>query len=166
MSVSALYVMKLIATETPALGLDNADDVPFDHDIGVTNGTLTASSTVPATKAYSDDINLVAGQATIDLSNLGGPISSTVDFTGLKVQLVYITCPATNTGGITFDVGSSNGYNLFGADSASNESVEVMPGGAVFAYHPNNAQDVGAADEEIDVTGTGTEAFSILLVAG
>jgi hypothetical protein len=67
---------------------------------------------------------------------------------------------------MTFDVGASNGYNLFGEDSASNESVEVMPGGAVLMYHPNNTQDVGAADEEIDVTGTGTEAFSILLVAG
>jgi hypothetical protein len=166
MSVSALYVLKCIATETPALGLDHATDVPFDHDIGTTNGTLNASSTVPATKAYSDQIALAGGVATIDLTSLGGPISSSVTFDGLKVQLVYITCPSTNTAGITFAVGSSNGYNLFGADNASAERVEVMPGGAVLAYHPNNAEDVSATKDTIDVTGTGTEVFNICLVAG
>ena len=166
MSVSALYVMKLIATETPDLGLDNADNVPFDHDIGVVNGTLIASSTVPATKASSDDINLVAGAATIDLTSLPGPLSTTVTFDGLKVQLVKIKCPTTNTGGVTFAVGAANGYNLFGADNASAERVEVMPGGSEMRQTPNNGEDVDATHKNIDVTGTGTEAFQIELVAG
>ena len=166
MSVSALYVMKLLVTETPDLALDNATDVPFEHDIDVTNGTLDASSTVPATKAYSDTINLVAGGATIDLRTLVGPMASAVDFDGLKVQLVYITCPATNTGGVTFAVHGATGYNLFGTDNASAERVEVMPGGAVLMEHPNNTEDVDATHKQVAVTGTGTEAFSILLVAG
>jgi hypothetical protein len=146
--------------------LDNATDVPFDHDIGTTNGTLNASSTVPATKTASDTAALAAGSGSIDLTSLTGPLASSVTFSGLKVQLVYISCPATNTGGVTFDVGAANGYNLFGTDNASDESVEVMPGGAVLMYHPNNAEDVDGTHKTIDVTGTGTDNYNYVLVAG
>ncbi len=166
MSVSALYVMKLLVTETPDLALDNADNVPFDHDIGVVNGTLNASSTVPATKASSDDISLVAGGATIDLTSLPGPLSTTVTFDGLKVQLVKIKCPATNTGGITFAVHGASGYNLFGEDNASAERVEVMPGGSEMRETPDNGEDVDATHKQVAVTGTGTDVFQIELVAG
>jgi hypothetical protein len=166
MSVSALYVLKLLATETPDQGLDNVTDVPMDHDIGVVNGTLTASSTVPATKPFSDTISLAAGSASLDLTSLAGPSGTTITFDGLKVQLVKIKCPATNSGGVTFDVGAANGYNLFGADNASNESIEVMPGGAELRYIPNNGEDVDATHKNIDITGTGTDVFQIELVAG
>jgi hypothetical protein len=159
-------MLKCLVTETPALGLDNADDVPFDHDIGVTNGTLNASSTVPATKVASDTAALAAGSGSLDLTSLTGPIASSVTFSGLKIQLVYITCPSTNSGGITFDVAGANGYNLFGADNASDESVEILPGGAVLMYHPNNAEDVDATHKAITLTGTGTDSYSYILTAG
>jgi hypothetical protein len=164
MSVSALYTLKCIVTETPDLALDNATDVPFDHDIGTTTGTLDASSTVPATKTASDTTTVSAGS--LNLTTLTGPLASSVSFSGLKVQLVYITCPSTNTGGVTFDVGAANGYNLFGADNASNESIEVMPGGAVLIYHPNNAEDVDATHKSIDVSGTAGNTYNYVLVAG
>jgi hypothetical protein len=158
--------MRLVVAHTTPLSMDDADDPTVSRGFDDISGTLNASSTVPATKTYVDTISLTAGAATIDLTSLTGEGGRSVTFNGLKVQKVQISCPASNTAGITFDVGASNGYNLFGADNASDESVEVMPGGAEQRYTPNNGEDVDSTHKQIDVTGTGTESFNIALVAG
>ena len=65
MSVSAEYNLKCKVTDTPALSLDLASDPSFDHEISSSSGTLTASSTVPATTVWSDSRTLTAGRRAV-----------------------------------------------------------------------------------------------------
>lgn len=164
MAVSAKYRFKLDVSETLAMGLDLAANPTVTHKITHQENTINATSTVPATKAYSDTASLSAGTATLDLTNLAGPISSTVDFTGLKVQIVKVSCPATNTAAVVVDVGATNGYNLFGD---ANGQITVHPGGIAMVYQPNLLPDVAAGAKTIDLTSSDVDAtYSIVLVAG
>lgn len=163
---TAKYAFSLTVDEVKDMSLDLITNPTITHTTGTDTDTLTAATTVPVTKTYSDTIPLVVGAYDINLAALPGPEATTIDFTGLKVQLVKIICPASNTLPILFDAHAVNGYNLFGADNASAEQVEVMPGGKLMIYHPNNAEDVAAGVRVVDVSGTGTESFSIILVAG
>lgn len=166
-AVKAKYALTLTVDETLALGLDNASDPTFTHTIGADAATLTSSTTPPVTKVYSDTINLSAGAATIDLQSMGGPVSSTIDFTGLKVQLVKLSCPSTNTAGITVDRGAANPYNLFGEDNGSAEQVEILPGAGLVLFNgADQTEDVDATHSDVQLAGTGTETIKVILVAG
>lgn len=167
-AVTAHYNLRLQVEETIALSEDLAQaDPTYTHDIADIRGTLNATSTPAVTKTFSDTINLSAGAATLDLTSLSGPAGTTVDFTGLKVHLVKLSCPSTNTAGITVDRDSSNAYNLFGADNASAEQVEVLPGASCLFYHGDDqTEDVSATKKGVQFAGTGTEAINVILVAG
>lgn len=163
---SAVYDIKLVVTETKDLGLDHADNPKIIHTLGSHSDILTGLTSVPITKTYEETIALVAGSASIDLTSLAGPLGTTITFNGLKVQNIKIVCPSTNSGGITFDIAGANGYNMFGADNASNESIEFMPGDVYGVKHSDTLEDVDATHKAITVTGTGTDTFDILLTAG
>lgn len=163
---SAKYNLGLTVEETKDQSLDNVANPTMTHTLGSHTGTLTATTSPPVTKTYSDDVPLVAGTYTIDLQALPGPASTTIDFTGLKIQLIKITTPSTNTDDVTFDVGVSNGYNLFGASNVTDESIAVPPGTEHVIKYNDSLQDVDATHSEIDVTGTLVESFDIILVAG
>ncbi|KKN27512.1 hypothetical protein LCGC14_0863960 [marine sediment metagenome] len=166
-AVKAKIAATLTVDETLALGLDNADDPTFTHTLGADAATLTSSTTPPVTKTYSETINLSGGGATIDLQALTGPNSTTVDFTGLKVQAIKLSCPSTNTEGITVDRGAANPYNLFGEDNGSAEQVEVMPGDVYLVKcGADKREDVDATHSDIQLAGTGTETIKVILVAG
>lgn len=166
-TVSAAYELKLVTTETLDLGADHVPNPEIVHNLGSIVATLNASSTVPATKASSDTIALVAGVATIDLTALTGLYGASVDFTGLKVQAVMIINPAGNNAeGMEFAVAIANGYNLFGKDNADSDLVTVLPGDAYLVIHANTLEDVDATHKDITVTGTLVEEFDIHMVAG
>ena len=167
-AVTAKFDLRITADETLALGLDNVTDTPFEHTLGVDNGKLTATTTPAATKVFSDTINLSSGSATLDLTSLAGPASTTVTFSGLKVQLVKLKCPLTNTAGITVDAkDATTGYNLFGATNAvTTEKIEFMPGMVASINTNDQLQDVDSTHKDLTLTGTGTESIRVLLVAG
>lgn len=167
-AVTAHYDIKLEVEETLAISQDLAtDETTFTHKTTLTTrDTLNASSTPAATKTFSDSLNLSAGAATLDLTSLTGPSAVTVDFTGLKVHLVKLACPTTNTVGITVDRGASNAYNLFGEDNSSAEQVEVLPGCSMMFYMNDKTADVSASVKDVQFAGTGTESIEIILVAG
>lgn len=168
-AVTAHYDLRLEAEETLALSQDLVPgETEFTHDTTeTTRGTLNATSTPAVTKVWSDSVTLVAGAATLDLTSLTGPAGASVDFTGLKVHLVKLACPSSNTAGITVDRGASNAYNLFGEDNSSAEQVEVMPGASILVYHGNDkTEDVDATHSDVQLAGTGTEAIEVILVAG
>lgn len=167
-AVTAHWNMRLQVEETIALSEDLAQaDPTYVHDIGGTRGTLNAASTPAVTKTFSDTINLVDDAATLDLTSLSGPAGTTVDFTDLKVHVVKLSCPSSNTAGITVDRGAANAYNLFGADNASAEQVEVLPGATHMFYHGDDqTEGVDATHSDVQFAGTGTEAISVMLVAG
>lgn len=167
-SVTAHYDLKLDVEEVLALSLDLADDVPHTHKTDeTTRGTLTATTTPAVSKVFSKSVNLSSGAGSLDLTSLTGPAGTTVDFTGLKVHLVKLACPSTNTAGITVDRAASTAYNLFGADNASAEQVEVLPGASLLFYHGNDqTEDVDATHKDVQLAGTGSEAIEVILVAG
>lgn len=165
-SVSARYALELEVTEVLALGLDNVTDPSFVHSLGSPNGTLSATSTPPVSKVFSDTLALVAGTKTLDLTSLAGPAGTTVDFTGLKVQQIALRCPTSNTLPILVQKGDANAYNMLGADNASAETIEVLPGDDILINRRDTLEDVDGTHSDVKFTGNGTEGISVILVAG
>lgn len=167
-AVSGRYNLKLEIDETLGLSLDHADDPEITHDIGADEGTLNASSTPPATKAWSDQIALSGGSGSLDLTALDrGSDLSDVDLTGLKIQLLKLSAPSTNTAGITVERKDAvTGYNPFGTDNGDADRVTILPGMAVLVRTDDEVEDVGATRKDLTLTGSGTDALDIALVAG
>lgn len=164
MSVTAKYEAILVVSDLMALALDKAPDVATDHKLSEVKGVLTATTTPPATKVFSDQRQLAAGTNTIDLETLLGALGSALTFTGLKVQLVMIVAAAANTDRILVEPAAVNPYNLFGAATAE---VSLGPGEAVMFVAKDSLSDVGATASDITVTSPDTDAiYEILLVAG
>jgi hypothetical protein len=130
---------------------------------GVT-GTLTGTSTVPATKVWSDYRTIGAASETLDFTALVRTPLANLDASGLKLQLMLLKADSTNvSAGIVFADGASNGYNLLGDASGQ---VTLLPGQVLFLYGGDKAQDVAAGDKTIDVTGDATDKYKIVLVFG
>lgn len=166
MSVSVGFNLSISPDETITSIADLVADTVFRHkSSGTTSGSLDANSTVPATKVASDSITLSGGTATIDLSALVGINAGTaVNFTGLKVQLIFLYAKTTNTSGVVFVDGASNGYNIFGDASGS---LTLLAGSSALIYCPNVLDDVGSSDDEIDVSSSDADAiFEFIFVAG
>lgn len=165
-AVEALYDFKLTVNETVAFALDHVTDPTVERKIDPGTGTLKAGTTPAATKTYDETITLAGGVGAIDLTSLTGPLATTTTFSGLKVQLVKLSCPSGNSAGITLDRAAATPYNLFGADNASAEQVEILPGGAAMFYHDDEAEDVDATHKDVQLAGTGTDQIRVQLVAG
>ena len=127
-AVSAQYKLLCEVTETLALALDNVTDPSFLHSIGSDEGTLNVSSTPAATRVFSDNKSLASGLGSLDLKSLAGPSGTTVDFDGLKVQLIALECPDTNGDGIAvFAKDATTGANLFGANNTAVTTQSLNP---------------------------------------
>ena len=161
MSVTCSYAMKLGCAETLATGVDAASSPTLKLTGFDSTGSLSATSTVPVTKLAFDTIALVAGAKTIDLTNTVGVLSTTVDFTGLKVQLMKIK-NRTGNSVMTFSQGSSNPYTLAG----SSWSIRLKAGQEFMLFGNDIGEDVAAGVKNIDIAGTGTESFDFIIVAG
>ena len=165
MALDEVVIAKALVSvkETVALGLDQVTNPRIVHEITLPIPTsLNGTTTPPATKVWSDNVALVAGVKTLDLQALVNANLPNADFTGLKVQVFFMSCPSTNTGPITVVPGALNDYDLGGASM----SVAVNPGDSIVFLFLDNAPDVAAADSELDFAGTGTETFDIIMVAG
>lgn len=160
-SVTAKYRFNFDVVDVPAAGLDLALDVGYTHKIPHSLITLDASSTPAVTKAFSDTITMSGGTAKLDLTALPGPSSTTIDFSGLKVQLFKMKVATTNTLPVTCTVGT-NAYNIFGA---ADGSIDLHPGCTTMFEWNDQLDDVGAS-EEISFSGDTTGTFDIQLVAG
>ena len=162
MSITVEYWLRLFVKEVREQNLDLVANPTVIHQLTTEiKDRLTASTTIPATKVFSDKIALVAGAKTLDLTDLTSG-DTTVDFAGLKVQFALFVNLGASV--MTFKAGASNGYNIFGASGL----VELKPlGGAVLYSGIDKLPNVinGSADE-IDITGTLVEEFETILVAG
>lgn len=168
MSVTASVIQNLSVVET----LDNntgpiaaANRKVTWGALSVKNESLTAASTVPATKVAGGSVALDAGAKTLDLTSLTGlgANGATEDFTGLKIQALYFENPSTNANSISIAPGASNGYNFSGADG----KLTLQPGQSVLLFGNDATPDVanGSADQ-IDFAGTLVQPFNIVMVAG
>lgn len=161
------FDFKLKVTETIPLGLDAVTDQPFIEQIDTTNssGTKTPTTSVPCTQRWADTVSLSGGTVTIDLTALSNGNLPTKDFTGLTVQFIKVRNPSTNANNITVADGAANGYLIFGDASGQ---VTIPPGMTVMfgAVATEGLAAVSATVKNITVTGTGSQAFDIQIVAG
>lgn len=168
-SVEATYGSTLFADETVAFGLDNAADKPIRHELTKQGGVLDASSTPPATKAFSDDVVIGGGATTdIDLTSLDGGAGRTIDFSGLKVQLAMFVAPATNTAMIIVSyLDTSTGYQLFAPTTATAAFIALSPGESAGPFFLNDKHaNVDSTHKDLRFTGGPNDVMGVLLVAG
>jgi hypothetical protein len=66
---------------------------------------------------------------------------------------------------MTFASGDANPLNLFGV-AAGTDTLTLKAGDAILMKRNDNGQDCGATVQTVKVTGTGTDSYSIILVAG
>jgi hypothetical protein len=157
MSVVTRYNFGLLTTETLTSGIVGASNPKVVFDAYEESGTLNASSTVPATKSCYMLGALTAGAQTINLAALTGA-NGTVDFTGLRVQLIRVKNLGANA--MTFAEGASNGIAL------ACLPFIVPAGGIAQFYLADLAPDVASGDRTIDVSGTLAQTFEFSIVAG
>jgi hypothetical protein len=152
--------MGLVATETLSTNVPAAKNPVIRHDQFDLSVTLKSTPAPPVTKTSAKTYALVGGALTIDLTALSGTSNEAVDGTGLKVQAIKIKNTGTNA--MTFVQGAANDYELVGATF----SFTLLAGQHAMFYLNDAAPDVGATDSDIDVSGTGTETFEMILVMG
>jgi len=171
MSVSANYNLGLAVDETQNMG-DVIGNITFAHTT-VTAGKLDASTVPNAQLVFHDSFNIDAAPlaaGVLDLTSMAtGPLGSTVNFTGKKIRLVKISAHVDNTDVVTItrkDVGS--GYNLFGLDHTTAESVTLSPGCSIMAYHLATAEVITGTFKNVLFTSpTDADAnVTVELVAG
>ena len=133
------------------------------HDGYNTALTLHASTTPPITKVAAFSQALTSGTATIDLTSLDGTVG-TVTGAGLKLQVLKLKAPTTNTGTLTATKGGTHGYGL---DSAgATWTVPLAPGQEFLFYGDDDPPDISSTVKNIDLSGTGTESLEVMIVVG
>lgn len=164
MSVVVTYQSKVTVVETLTTNLPfaSANDKTVTHNGMDTSATLNSGSTPPATLIAAFQKALVAGVATIDLTALTGTNGAVVNFTGLKVQIAKFANPITNANPIVITFGAANPYLLGGAGFKHT----LNPGDEVTYSNRDTAPDVAGGAKNIDISGTGTQALNVELVAG
>lgn len=126
---------------------------------------LSATSTPPATKIAGGQIALVAGSKTLSLVALTGlgANGADVNMNGLKVQAIYMENPSTNANSISIAKGASEGYQFSGSDG----KLTLQPGQSVLLFGNDATPDVATGSaHNLDFSGTSTQAFNIIIVAG
>lgn len=158
---SSTVVETLASSDAPASSAANRKVI---HDGYNTTKALSGSTTVPVTKMAAFSQALTAGAATIDLTSLNGTGGNTVDGTGLKLQILRVRAPTTNSNPLTLTKGASNGYGL---DSGGSAWTKVLdPGQEMLFYGNNLAPDIAGGVKNIDLSGTGVESVEVMIVMG
>lgn len=159
--MKATYNMKLEALDTIVLGLDLAANPNVTYGIPELNsGQMSDASAVPADSAWGDTRALVAGADSVNLAALARGALATLDLTGKRLRAVKVVADPDNADALAFTPGAANGFVGF-------PEFTLGPGeGAMFVFASDDKDAVGAANRTVDVAGTGTDAYSIVIVAG
>lgn len=161
-----MNMQETLETSVPA-----ASSPTISHSAWGTNVNLSSSSTPVITKGAFFSQALTAAAATIDLTALTGTNGAAVTLTGLKVQrFVFINgtvsgnaIAAGSNSAVTITVGAANPYDLFGSAAGT---IVVAAGAGIFWTCNETLEDVDATHKEIDLAGTGTDAFLVGILAG
>lgn len=162
MSIVVNYASTMTVLETLTVGVPDVPNPVITHSSFNTSGQFIGSSTPPASKVADFQQALSGGVATINLTALTGTNGIAVDFTGLKVQFVKFINPSTNANAITVTFGASNAYLLHGAAF----KYILQPGEEVMFKGLSTTPTVSASLKNIDISGTGTQALNVQLIAG
>jgi hypothetical protein len=151
--------------ETPTLSIDGTTDPTVTHAIP-TPGQMKPAGTTPAvSRVYRDQLVLVAGALTIDLTSLDQGNLPDINLTGLKVQALKMRALSTNTAPVLVSAAVSNGYEIFGA--AAGGQVELGAGAQVAMIFNEHLADVAAGIKDLTFASTDLDAvIDVLVVAG
>lgn len=149
--------------ESLALGANvsglNTSRIPWDQlSIAI---PLHAGTTPDVDDAWFQRVSLSAGTVTLALDALASTGMTAKDWTGKRVIFFAIHNRGANS--MLFAGAASNPYELFGGAS---DQMTVPAGAYVQAYSPIGFGTVSGSVSDITVTGTGTQQFDMLLVAG
>lgn len=164
---SAQVTSTITVTSTLETNLDslNANNRKVIYDARNYSAQLGATTTPKVTKHAHLKKAMSSGAATLDLTSLtgAGDNGTTVDLTGLKVQVAYFEAPASNANPVTIEPGASNGYELLGSDF----KITLQPGQKAGPFWLNNAAPtVGSSAKNLDITGTGSQHLYVTLLGG
>lgn len=165
-SIAVTYASQLTVAETLGVNVPFAQAATILHNgMDVANLKL-ASATTPAVSKVAAFIQaLTAGVATIDLTNLLGTNGAAVTGNGLRVQLLKVQNPITNTHPLTIAPGASNGLHLFGAGSL----IELLPGEEFLYKSVGTGPLIGGSAKTLDLTdasAAGAESHNFLIILG
>lgn len=158
MSIRATVVGQLTVVETLASGIDGVADPTLTYSSLNFSHTCNATTTITGTKVAADTSALSGGAATIDLTSLP-TVNTTQSFSGLKLRGYLFSAPSTNGASITIAEGASNGYPL-------GDSIVLKPGQEIVKWMDDEESAISGTDKTLDLAGTGTDAFSYVLIAG
>lgn len=169
MSVTATINCSVVVNETLESGVGGSSSAVIPYNAyRILNQILNATAVTPATKVCAQQFALAAGTKTIDLTALPGANGVTQDCTGLKLQALYFQ-KAAGTASMTIKPGTSNGYNI-GNSSSTLISIPAVatgqPNAAVLLFFPEGCPDVSGSAKNIQIDGTLTETFQIVLLLG
>jgi hypothetical protein len=157
MSISTSHAINMVIEEV--INDDAKTRISKQPSMSTRNG----SSSPAVTKQAGGARQLTAGADTIDLTSFNNISSGSVDFTGLKVQMIYIEI-TTATNEVTFAEGASNGFPAF---AASNGKIGLGQANQVFFVLDETTPDVSASVKTIDVASSDLDAeYEIYMVAG
>ena len=164
MAVTITPNLQMTAAETLAAGVDAIKSPTFSHSQFNQSGvTLNGTSTPPVSEASYQTYALVAGALTVDLTALLGINDSAVNANTLDMVTLILINPSGNSA-LTMAPGAVNGYQWMSTHSF------VLPGSANkdnwVAFCIDGLGAVGATDDEIDFSGTGTETFKLGVTFG
>jgi len=167
MDVVAASVNPIVtASGTIDLGITGVADPSISHQVFGGAKALSPTSTPPVTKSWEGVVALSGGAATIDLTALDmGNMAAALDLTGLKVQCISVRGDSAITVAIVATVATSNGYDIHGS-GADSEIFVVEADGECMILKNDEAPDVGVAQAEITLAGTGVEEIHIMILAG
>ena len=154
-----------VVGETLTLGVDDDDsDVVVSHDSFFPVIDLVSIDSADA--VFKRDVALVGGAKTLDLSALDatGEIAGggSQDWNGKKIVLMILKNPVGNSN-ITIGEGAANGFEFTTGD---NWTITLEPGEILFRYTRSQGPTIVTnTNDEIDISGTGTESLQVLLVA-
>jgi hypothetical protein len=142
MSLQADYKFALAAQQTLDT-ITGAAASRIDYSQFEVSGRLNATSTPPVTKAaYLTLTGTGVDSGVIDFTALAGPLGSTIDCTGLKLQGFRATNKATSDGYITFVQGALTPYVIL--------DMQVYPGETLMHLFNDRLEDVAAGVKRID----------------
>ncbi len=157
---SMVDVSETLETNVPAM----ASGSSISHTGYRTEKSLSSTSTPAVTKCAIFSKALSGGSATIDCTSLTGTNGATVDFSGLKIQVMKFKNPSANANTISVTKGASNGLGV--TTSGTSFTIPIAPGAEWTYYGNESTPDVGSGAKTFDLSGTGSQALECTLVAG
>jgi len=167
MSVALTYRTILTALETLTAGVPDvvAAAAQITHDQFNASYTLNSGTTIPITQVSSQALALIAGSATIDLTNLPGTNGAVINGTGLQVRAIKLS-NAVGNAAMTIAQGAANPYLLWGSGFQLILPAPTVNPSEIVSFFDSAAPVIGSGAKTLLITGTGTQVLNVQILLG